>query len=39
MFIGAITPIIGVGFILLFVGWIILAIAFFTAPEEVEVVG
>jgi len=37
MFIGAITTIIGVGFILLFVGRIILAVAFFTAPEEVDV--
>ena len=39
MFIGAITTIILVGFILLFVGWVMLAVAFFTAPEEVEVVG
>jgi len=39
MFIGAITTIILVGFILLFVGWIMLVVAFFTAPEEVEVVG
>jgi len=38
-FIGAITTIILVGFILLFVGWIMLVVAFFTAPEEVEVVG
>jgi len=36
MFIGAITTIILVGFILLFVGWVMLAVAFFTAPEEVE---
>jgi len=40
MFIGAITTIIlFLGGILLFAGWIILAVAFFTAPEEVEVVG
>jgi len=37
MFIGAITTIILVGFILLFVGWIILAVAFFTAPDTVEI--
>jgi len=40
MFIGAITIILfGLGLILIFIGWIILAVAFFTAPEEVEVVG
>ena len=40
MFIGAITTIIFfLGGILLFASWIILAVAFFTAPEEVEVVG
>jgi hypothetical protein len=40
MFIGAITIILfGLGAILLFIGWIILAVAFFTASEEVEVVG
>ncbi len=37
MFIGAITIILfGIGGIVLFVGWILLAIAFFTAPDEVE---
>ncbi|MFP3254468.1 MAG: DUF996 domain-containing protein [Hydrogenobaculum sp.] len=40
MFIGAITIILfGLGAILLFIGWIVLVVAFFTAPEEVEVVG
>jgi Predicted membrane protein len=38
MFIGAITTIIlFLGGILLFASWIILAVAFFTAPEEVDV--
>ncbi|MFP3158941.1 MAG: DUF996 domain-containing protein [Hydrogenobaculum sp.] len=40
MFIGAITIILfGLGLILTLIGWIILVVAFFTAPEEVEVVG
>jgi uncharacterized membrane protein len=40
MYIGAITIILfGLGGILLFIAWIMLAVAFFTAPEEVEVVG
>jgi len=38
MFIGAITIILfGLGAILLFIGWIILAVAFFTAPYTVEI--
>ncbi len=38
MYIGAITLILfGIGFIIRIVGWIILAVAFFTAPDEVEV--
>jgi len=37
MFIGAITIILfGLGLILILIGWIILVVAFFTAPEEVE---
>ncbi|SNZ15977.1 DUF996 domain-containing protein [Hydrogenobacter hydrogenophilus] len=38
MYIGAITVILfGIGIILWIVGWIILVIAFFTAPDEVEI--
>jgi uncharacterized membrane protein len=40
MFIGAITIILfGLGVLLIFVGEILLAVAFFTAPNEVEVQG
>jgi|UniRef100_A0A7C5SXX1 Predicted membrane protein len=40
MFIGAITTILfGLGLLLMFVGYIVLAVAFFTAPNEVEVQG
>lgn len=40
LFIGAITTILfGLGFLLIIVGEIILAVAFFTAPNEVEVQG
>ncbi len=34
---GVVTSIILVGFIIMFVGWLLLVIAFFTAPNEVEV--
>ncbi len=38
MYIGAITIILfGIGIILWIVGWIILVVAFFTAPDEVEI--
>jgi uncharacterized membrane protein len=38
MFIGAITTILfGLGILLIIVGYIVLAVAFFTAPNEVEV--
>jgi len=38
MFIGAITTILfGLGILLIIVGYIVLAVAFFTAPKEVEV--
>ncbi len=37
MFIGAITMILLIGFIISFIGNILLIIAFFTAPDEVEV--
>ena len=38
MFIGAITTILfGLGLLLIIVGYIVLAVAFFTAPNEVEV--
>ncbi|GAB6077857.1 DUF996 domain-containing protein [Hydrogenobaculum acidophilum] len=37
MFIGAVTIILfGIGGIVLFIGWIMLCVAFFTAPDEVE---
>jgi uncharacterized membrane protein len=40
IFIGAITTILfGLGLLLMFVGYIVLAVAFFTAPNEVEVQG
>jgi len=40
MFIGAITTILfGLGLLLIIVGYIVLAVAFFTAPNEVEVQG
>ncbi|AHE96790.1 hypothetical protein THERU_03715 [Thermocrinis ruber] len=40
MFIGAITTILfGLGILLIIVGYIVLAVAFFTAPKEVEVQG
>jgi len=40
LFIGAITIILfGLGLLLMFVGYIVLAVAFFTAPNEVEVKG
>ena len=40
MFIGAITIILfGLGLLLIIVGYIVLAVAFFTAPNEVEVQG
>jgi uncharacterized membrane protein len=40
IFIGAITAILfGLGLLLMFVGYIVLAVAFFTAPNEVEVQG
>jgi uncharacterized membrane protein len=40
MFIGAITTILfGLGLLLIFVGYIVLAVAFFTAPNEVDVQG
>jgi uncharacterized membrane protein len=40
MFIGAIAIILfGLGVLLIFVGYIVLAVAFFTAPNEVEVQG
>jgi uncharacterized membrane protein len=40
MFIGAITIILfGLGALLIIVGYIVLAVAFFTAPNEVEVQG
>ncbi len=40
IFIGAITTILfGLGLLLIFVGYIVLAVAFFTAPNEVEVQG
>jgi len=40
MFIGAITTILfGLGILLIIVGYIVLAVAFFTAPSEVEVQG
>jgi len=40
VFIGAITTILfGLGLLLMFVGYIVLAVAFFTAPNEVEVQG
>jgi uncharacterized membrane protein len=40
MFIGAITTILfGLGALLIIVGYIVLAVAFFTAPNEVEVQG
>jgi uncharacterized membrane protein len=40
LFIGAITTILfGLGILLIIVGYIVLAVAFFTAPNEVEVQG
>ncbi|MFZ8785947.1 DUF996 domain-containing protein [Thermocrinis sp.] len=40
LFIGAITTILfGLGLLLMIVGYIVLAVAFFTAPNEVEVQG
>jgi uncharacterized membrane protein len=40
MFIGAITTILfGLGLLLIIVGYIVLAVAFFTAPNEVELQG
>ena len=39
MFIGAITTILLLGLLLIIVGFIVLAVAFFTAPNEVEVQG
>jgi uncharacterized membrane protein len=40
IFIGAITTILfGLGLLLVFVGYIVLAVAFFTTPNEVEVQG
>ncbi len=40
IFIGAITTILfGLGLLLMFVGYIVLAVAFFTTPNEVEVQG
>jgi Predicted membrane protein len=39
MFIGAITTILLLGLLLIIVGYIVLAVAFFTAPNEVEVQG
>ena len=40
LFIGAITTILfGLGLLLIIVGYIVLAVAFFTAPNEVEVQG
>jgi uncharacterized membrane protein len=40
IFIGAITAILfGLGLLLMFVGYIVLAVAFFTTPNEVEVQG
>jgi uncharacterized membrane protein len=40
MFIGAITIVLfGLGLLLIIVGYIVLAVAFFTAPNEVEVQG
>ena len=39
LFIGAITTIILLGLLLIVVGYIVLAVAFFTAPNEVEVQG
>ncbi len=38
MFIGVVTTIILIGFIVMFVGLLLLVIAFFTAPDEIEVV-
>jgi uncharacterized membrane protein len=40
LFIGAITTILfGLGLLLIIVGYTVLAVAFFTAPNEVEVQG